>query len=159
MSEPVKVTLNFQELRIASSVGVERHIDSLEANIVNQKVGPDSDWVYNINGACSECAVAKYLGLYWGGHVRSFKNPDIGDLQVRSTTYKDGHLIIKENDNPDHVYVLVIASEPDYYIVGAIKGSKAKEHKKRDDGKSWWIPQSSLRKPEILLKHYGAKNG
>jgi hypothetical protein len=58
-------------------------------------------------------------------------------------------LMIRDNDNPDHFYVLVTGKAPVYRIVGYIKGSDVKKRKEwrknwGNRGEAWFVPQKEL---------------
>lgn len=152
----IHVTLTPDEIRIAAITGVSRRVDSMKTGLVNQKQSDSSDWAIDIEGACAELAVAKQMGIFWIGHVRTFKNADVGVLHVRSTVHHDGHLIIKENDPDDAVFVLVTCDCPTYTIVGGISGARARivgneVPLRRGTGVTWWVPQKHLADPDSIL--------
>lgn len=116
-------------------------------------------------GARSELAVAKALNLFWAGSLDTFKNADIGNtLQVRGTRYKDGCLLIREGDNPEHRYLLAIGDSARWWVAGWLPGYECR----RDDWKrapggrpaTWMVPQSALRAirelRELLLREQWA---
>lgn len=144
----ITITLTLHEVAYAAHAGVMRRIDSIEKKLQSSKQADVSFWNLDIDGACSELAVAKALDKHWGGHVGSFKSPDVGELHVRSTDYSNGQLIIRENDPEEYIYMLVISDCPTYKIVGGMSGKKAKLRPitKAQNGKRdcWFIPQDDL---------------
>jgi len=80
--------------------------------------GSNSDLV----GALCEIAYAKAVNVYFLPTYNTFKAPDVGSIQVRGTTHKNGKLIFRPNDKLDEVFVLVISNSPDYKVVGWMKG-------------------------------------
>ena len=56
-----------------------------------------------------EYALAKILGKPWEPTANTFKLPDLDNLQIRTTTYNTGKLIIRPGD-PDGIYVPVARS-------------------------------------------------
>lgn len=152
----VEVQLEWHEVLMAAAIGVNRHIESrrkgLKDFITIQGYG-DNKWDMDIEGAASEMAVAKHLGLYWDGAINSFKGGDVGRLQVRSARLHDYKLIVRNNDSDTDLFVLVTGSSPDYRIHGYLSGKMAKEAK-------WWhvpnkppgaffVPQDSLKPLKI----------
>lgn len=104
----------------------------------------------HIEGALGEVCVAKALGLYFEPTVNTYGKADIGeDIGVR-TTNKNGHgLLIRERDNPDHFYYLVIGSAPHYRVCGWVRGGDAKVDEylaPHIEGKRrvWRIPEEKL---------------
>jgi hypothetical protein len=149
------IKLSDEEVMMAAHVGLARRLDSIHKSLNRYKHAYKSEWSYDIDGACAELAVAKAMGVYWSGHVGSFKDPDVANIHVRSTTRKDGHLIIRDNDPENFVYVLVITECPNYTIVGGISGRKAKNKDKSDQDNTgapaWWIKQEELTDPKTIF--------
>lgn len=83
-------------------------------------------WQTDIEAACAEMAVAKALNIYWDGSVNKFKKdgPDLPpDIEVRTTEYKNGHLILRDGDKKycnDMRFVLVVGEAPKFYLSGWI---------------------------------------
>ncbi len=129
--QPLTVELTLEEMTHAAIVGCTRHhyaiIHGLRDAIgVNQDF--DTSLARHINGAGGELAVAKALDRYWGGHVKTFKAADVGrDTQVRTRVKHDMELIVRDSDNPDHIYVLVTGQAPRYVVHGWIHGDKARQ--------------------------------
>lgn len=155
------VALVYAEQMMSGVVGQLRRISSNKNGYATDCHVVGSSWATDIDGAAAEMAFAKATGVYWSGHVFNFKGADVGEhFQVRSTIYENGHLIIRETDNDDHVYVLVIAKPPVYSIRGAILARNAKVEKywRQGDGKDaprgsscWWVPQSDLQNIDHLF--------
>ena len=152
----IHVTLSPDEIHLAAITGVSRRIDSMKTGLNNQKQSDGSDWAIDIEGACAELAVAKQMNLFWNGHVQSFKNADVGVLHVRSTVHHDGHLIVKDNDPDDAVFMLVTCACPVYTIVGGISGARARivgneVPMKRGTGSTRWVAQKDLTEAERII--------
>lgn len=158
--EHIEIKLTREEVLYAAKAGVYRRINSLAKDykdyykdMKNQVHGA---WSIDIDGALAELAAAKWLGCYWGGHVDLFKGPDVLDLQVRSTCYMNGSLIIRGRDHDEYNYLLVLTRCPFAFIVGYMKGSEAKAmtdcFNKQDNDKApaWFIPQDRLHDPREL---------
>jgi hypothetical protein len=137
------IKLTPYELMQAGQVGLMRRVSSIKEGYDKNKHATISDWATDIDGAAAEMAVAKHLGIYWSGHVRSFKAADTGPFQVRSTSHRNGCLILRRNDSPNESYALVVSSPPIYSIVGLMLASDGMVNRYwRND--AWWIPQSDL---------------
>lgn len=101
-------------------------------------------------GACGERAFCKALGIYWDGSVDTFHTKaDAGvRYEIRSTTRDDGRLIIRDNDDPDRIYVLVTGQPPRMTVRGWILGSWARQPSWRTDPygyrPAWFVPQNAL---------------
>lgn len=143
----------------ASLVGIQRNI---EAILDGRKTafGKDKTWTIHIEGACGELAVSKYMNLYWGGSVNTFKSD--GDLcngwEVRTRSNDDWDLIIRNNDPEDRIYILVTGLFPKYYIKGWIKGKQGKQNQFYKNygnyGHAWFVPQNYLQPMKNLKGNY-----
>ena len=61
-----KVNLTIDEIQVASMVGIQRQLEDIAQNknpTFNEK--KELAWQRHIEGALSECALAKYLNVYW----------------------------------------------------------------------------------------------
>jgi hypothetical protein len=156
----IEIELSLDEVHLGAIAGIGRRMDSLKAGLTNRKQSDMSDWDVDIDGACAELAVAKVLNVFWFGHMRSFKGPDVGNLlHIRSTRHTNGHLIIKHNDDPNGVYMLVINECPKFTIVGGISAKRAMRDfpsvaNKVGKGHSFWVPQDKLSDAEVIVKAY-----
>lgn len=153
----IKINLTAPELRVAANVAVERRIDSIRKGLNSQKHVDGHSWNCwdgEINGAAAELAVAKLFDVHWNCGVGTFKAPDVGSFQVRSTTYPNGKLIFRPNDSESDLFILVICDTPVYNIVGYIKGRDAMECGRVDTkfgNKAWFVDQEFLRNIKDLI--------
>lgn len=149
----IEVTLEKAEVLQATIVAVERCMESLsKGHQAKPPLKPGvNPLVLNIEGACGELAYAKARGIYYIPKVNSFKEADFGDkVQIRTRSDHNYDLLIRDNDDPEHFYVLVTGMLPSYRIVGWIKGADAKANPEwRKDwggrGEAWFVPQSALK--------------
>lgn len=149
----VDLKLTNAELMQAALTGSMRRITSLKEGVDNNRKcrEPKSSWANDIDGAAAEMAVSKHLGRYWSAHVRQFTGDDVpGGVQVRSTTYEQGKLIIRDDDPDDAFFVLVVANAPTYSIRGGIFARDAKIDAyfracdPSEGSPAWWVPQDAL---------------
>jgi hypothetical protein len=61
-----------------------------------------------VTGVLGEIAAARFLGIEFEPNINQFKKPDVANLQIRSTRYPNGKLIIRKRDPIDDPYVLVV---------------------------------------------------
>ena len=150
------VTLTKIELMVAGLVGSMRSVSSM-GRLVQKKYSNESQWQIDGDGAAAEMAFAKWMNVYYEPTVNTFKAPDVGVLQIRSTRHEHGKLIIRSKDVKDEAFVLVVNRVPEFDIVGWIQGSDAKQDKYLYDpnninSPAWFVPQDALRPMEELGK-------
>ena len=141
---------------VATAIGAERQLRGIYDHTDRLgKTGPG--WDGHIQGVAAELAVAKARGLYWDAHLTSYKDADVGDnVEVRSTHHRRGRLIIKPNDNPGRIYVLVVGTAPKLDIAGWTFGADVMID---DNWKAviterpepcWWVSQHQLQPWETM---------
>ena len=145
------VKLTWHEAAIGAEIGKLRRLTSIK-NGRSQTAGAKLGWTEDIEGACAELALAKYLGIYWNGSVDTFKSqPDVGELEVRHTSYPNGKLIVRPHDSDTATFVLIVGTCPEYRIVGTKVGLEAKRPEWLSDPTSanrpsaYFVPQSELK--------------
>lgn len=147
----IEVKLTLPEVMVAAIVGVMRRLQDLRAER-HDRYGLESKhnaWQIDIEGACAEMSVAKWLGVYWAGALGNLRANDAGPLQVRSSSRANARLIVHPADADDRVFVLVIGSAPWYRLTGWILARDAKAEKFWTDPgtkrPAYFVPQASLR--------------
>ena len=79
-----------------------------------------------VTGVLGEIAAARFLGIEFEPNINQFKKPDVANLQIRSTRYPNGKLIIRKRDPIDDPYVLVIIPDNETAVMaGWIDGKDA----------------------------------
>lgn len=150
---PYTLTLTHPEIYVASQIGVMRNVASHQLKLPrtnrNEDQNNDHQWETDINGALAEMVVAKAHGVYWLPTVNVGKKADVGMVQVRSNTRKNGHLIIRERDVKNEIYLLVICRNPSFTIAGWMWSDHAKQDRfyrpaNKDGVAAWWVDQSAL---------------
>lgn len=150
----MEVTLSWEEVEWAATVGMRRTIESCrsrrrDAHGLLGKRETEIPWNIDIQGALGELAVAKAFGIAWPAHIGNFHGPDVArKLQVRTATDPSHSLIVRSADADDHVFVLALGKLATYRIVGYVLGRKAKqkqwERAPRGRPAAWFVPQSAL---------------
>lgn len=112
-------------------------------------------WQIDCEGVLAEAAVSKALGFEYEAtlHALDTAKGDLGDkvnskVQVRSTKYQTGSLLIHGKDADDHRFVLVTGIYGSYTIRGWILGEFGKHDNlwKTYKGRgAYWVPQDMLR--------------
>ena len=128
----VRITLTLEEWLHAATVGCKRQIDGLLRNRepghgASTKAQHESGWYWNINGACGEKVVAKWLGADWDGSFGDLGAGDVGLIEVRTTSDHDYPLPLHPTDKDNSVYILVTGLGPTWQIQGYIMGSRGKQ--------------------------------
>jgi hypothetical protein len=115
----------------AAMVGVMRHTQNVKLGLgATFGERPELAWQRHIEGALTEAALAKSLGRYWLG-TGKWKDPDVGDVDVRATHRPNGRLIIHKEDPEDRRFYFMTGLNGSYELRGWIMGRDAK----RDE---WW---------------------
>lgn len=155
MERTMKIKLTEVEQFEAGTLGLRRSIKSRGQGLNKDKHGAIEHQIErDVYGAMAERALAKVLGIYCDPSINTFHAPDVGNLQVRSTTYSDGKLIIRPGDPPGQ-YVLVVCQPPEFNIVGVYQfsgqGDPADWYAPNPNRPPCWaITQAKLKSPDTL---------
>lgn len=147
-------TYNQEQALEIGLVGLERSVSSILHKRKDKVVASDRGIEIHLEGAWSEGAFCYIFGLPLSLGIDTFKAADIGaNIQIRSTKYPGGKLLVKKQDNPEHIYVLMCGEFPTYRAAGYITGQEARQEKYWGELKSHYsgppcfiIPQSELSK-------------
>ena len=142
------IKLSLAEIQVASQVGIQRQLEDIKAkkkSFAGEK--QDAGWQRHIEGALTECAMAKYLNVYW--NKQKWNLPDVGEVEIRSTSYENGCLILRPNDADDKKYYLLVGVNGEYKICGYLYGRDGKQDKYLTNmgGRvnAYFVPQSELK--------------
>jgi len=153
----IQSTLTHTEIQLAHYVGMRRAASSLvkgsshAANITSGR----PEYYYQMMGAMAEMAAAKALGCYWPGSWDTYtrdgdittRNGEKLEVRYRSKAHYD--LLLKEDDCPERIYILVTGAAPTFTLRGWIRGRDGmiQEYwrKVTDRPASYFVPQSALR--------------
>lgn len=146
-----EVTLTPSEIIVGATVGTLRHAESIKNGSADaHELDPTvSGLSLHVEGASAELALAKFLGKYWPCTVNTFKQPDLSKkIQVKHTNKSKPRLLVRPNDEDDHVFVLVTGRSPHFQIHGWMYGREAKQKKWEDNplGRplAWFVPKEEL---------------
>lgn len=104
----VIVELKPREIYVAHTVAAYREAQSREGGFQDRH-GYSGCSVYDgIVGAIGELALAKYLDVFWSGGEIGHSLPDVGDVDVRSTTKRNTGLIVRQNNLDDRPIALAV---------------------------------------------------
>jgi hypothetical protein len=144
------IVLDPPELRAAAIAGIDRRISAMQKQRRgNHGFDREDFWRIDIEGACAEAAVAKFLAVPFSPVVGALDTAlgDVAGLQVRSTKYGSGSLLIHNSDADDHIFILVTGENGKYALRGwryardCKHPSLWKTYKGRG---SFWVPQDML---------------
>jgi hypothetical protein len=150
------IELNEIEQTLAKLIGKKRYKTNRESSITNNRIGKQSDEATDLNGIGAEIAFCKYANLYPDYSLFPRKGgADCIDrkgnkIDVKTTTYKTGHLIAVGTTTKGNVnfYVLMVGDMPTYEYKGwCTEDDLLKEENLRDFGygkPSYALPQESL---------------
>ena len=133
----------------------------------NRKEDNPGDWVrlkgdffkfasLQMDAIAAEMVVGEALGIAYGdlSDQRNKTGADVGsNIEVKHTTWHDGHLIIAPRDRSSDIAILVTGSCPEYRIAGWIPVSIAKQPRfKSTKDSSYWVGQAHLRPIETFKR-------
>jgi hypothetical protein len=150
----IAVTLTWEELEYAMDVAVHRAIVAKQDGRRDRYGCAPAQWAHtHVESYPPELAVAKWTGLEW--HGPDPYDPDLADvgddIEVRSTTRRDGCLITHPADKDDRRFYLVIPKGPEdprtFHIVGWRWGRETKvpRYWRTNTGRpAYFTPQADL---------------
>lgn len=132
--------INTRKLGIAWEKQYDRGTDGVPADV--------------LNGVKSEYVVAKILGFEYSGDIGKPGGYDVGGkYEVRTTTYKNGHLILHPEDKKAD-YIFVVGDGNTFDVVGWINSEDGKKPEYwRTAGvrfPCYFVPQDKLKDIELL---------
>tara|TARA_R110002126_G_scaffold232283_3_gene376747 strand:+ start:151 stop:603 length:453 start_codon:yes stop_codon:yes gene_type:complete len=144
----IRIKLTNAEIIETAMSGVLRRMQRLKSGYAYAHgLKRGNDWQLMIEGCLTERAVAKHLRLHWGG-CGQINDVDVDTVEVRSTPYKKGKLIVHKSDADNSKFYLVTGIDGDYVIHGWIWGRDAKNEKywgELQPGRpSYNVPQNML---------------
>lgn len=112
----------------------------------------ESDYELKFRSFCAEYAASRLTGLEWHSavelvHVNGHKVADIGSrTEVRNTPYRDGHLILRQSDVVEYLFLLMVGDVPVFRAAGWLAGQELMRFPIRVVRvPGHWAPQGSLR--------------
>lgn len=161
----MKVKLTLAEMMLAAQVGVMRQVNNKKHGRSHRYGATDSNaWQIAIEGALGEAALAKALGVYWSGNIGRLSAADVGGIEIRTTPYRQGCLILHPGDQDEAAFFLAVGCQGDYEIKGWIRGAEGKQDRfwKDPTGAGRWaffVPQGELRGVEMFNSELLMVNG
>ena len=153
-----EIILKSSEIMMAATVGVMRQVTAINDGLADRfGATAEGGWQRDVEGALSECALAKYLNLYWKG--KGDFTADIGERhEVRVTWRSDGRLILHNDSNDTNVFWLLVGLNGTYEVKGWLLGADGKADEFWSDpvgGRpAFFVPQHRLMPPEDLPEEW-----
>lgn len=121
------VELTTYEMQMAAMVGLQRILENHEKGVSNltYNAHPSGMWQNGVAGALGEMVLAKAANRYWSKGERG--DTDVNGLDVRTTAYRKGSLLLHPADDDHRVSVLITGSIGTFNIAGYIQNKKGKE--------------------------------
>jgi len=118
------IILTRTEQQLAQYVAKQRHIYNRENNIEDGKIGPQSEYITDLNGIGGELAFCKLVNIY--PDITTDQGQPAFDckiankkIDVKTTTWNTGHLLVKQDvKSKCDFYVLMIGTFPHYRYAG-----------------------------------------
>ncbi len=102
-----------------------------------------------MNAVAAEMVVGEALGIPYGDleDHRNKTGADVGaNIEVKHTSYSDGHLLVVPRDRDQDIAILVTGTCPEFYIAGWIPVAIAKQPRfKSTKDSTYWVAQLHLR--------------
>lgn len=136
------IELNDAEQRLAKYLAIARHRNARKKGIVNNRIGPQSDELTDLEGIAGEIAFCKMMNVYPDLQIEYVPNydcilPDGTKVDVKTTKYDNGKLLSapwKGEKNID-VFALMVGQMPKYRYAGMMKAKDLlQEHRKQNLG-------------------------
>lgn len=135
-------------MEMAALVGVQRILENHQNKVSNLTYNASSAtlWQNAVSGALGEMVLAKAANRYWSKGERG--DPDVDDMEVRTTVYPNGSMLLHPDDDDHKVSILVTGSIGNFKIVGYIRNKEGKEKgtwEERKEGRPcFYVKQENL---------------
>jgi hypothetical protein len=128
-----KYSLNPSEQRIAQWIAKQRHAVNRKGNVVNQRIGPQSDAWVDLQGFAGELAFCALFNVYpdFSLEPRAGSHDCIWSgwrIDVKTTDRESGRLLIaptKTGTTDVDLFALMIGEFPTYRYVGCFESRNA----------------------------------
>lgn len=139
----------------------------IEAQGIGGSVRPADGLLHRTRAAAAEIVVAQRLGIFYRGDYDDTNGEDVGPVQVRSTVYDGGCLILRPQDREryrDRPWVCVTGELPVLTVRGWIMGRDAWRLRIPARGADAnpldaWVPQYNLRPIDELAERLECDRG
>ena len=104
----IRVRLTPPQVSHAHEVATIRHRNNLRDRRTARYGYRGDPFRVHLHGALGEKAVAVAFGITWTGSIGDLSAADVGVLQVRTTTHRDGRLILHPSDEDTDIFILAV---------------------------------------------------
>lgn len=151
----IAVTLNAAEQKLAQYLARARHARNRGANVVNARIGPQSDEATDLEGVAAEIAFAKLMNVYPDTQTEVCERadvytPSLGGVDVKATRFRNGKLLARKGKagREADTYALMVGEFPTYRFVGWASAADLIAESNLTDlghGPTYALPQGSLK--------------
>jgi len=154
----IQLSLDRHEINYAKMIGNIRYNEAVKAgkkNQIKRNLTPRQELEIHYAGAAGEMAFAKAMNYYFNATINTYKTGyDVHKMQVRTRTKDHYDLLVRDNDNNNDIFVLVLKNVTSFKICGWIKGSDAKKQQYFKNygnmNPAYFVPQSHLNSIDTL---------
>ena len=159
MNEDIEINLTSEDLMVASTKAAVRQLMAIKNNRIGHDHGSRSKRKMaqrigdSVVGNLGEMAVSRYLKKPITSEFEDIKAKDIdGKLEIRTTEYKTGCLLLHDTSPDELIYILVVIDDLKAKICGWIEAGngKLKEYWRDGDPACYYVPQSKLKSINLL---------
>lgn len=157
----MRLTLSKQEYWLGTQIGTMRQVSNLYKGR-KDAYGAEkmNGFEININGACGEVAVAKWLNIFYSGNLGDLAAGDVNHpsvrIEVRTAFEAHYRMILHKKDRDDAIFILLTGTAPEFIVRGWCYGREGKQEKFWADpagGRpAYFVPQAELRPIDELKK-------
>ena len=149
----MNIQLTSEDLMVAATKAAIRQLMAIRKKRIGHDHGAHSKRKMaqrigdSVIGNLGEIALSQATGKPITSHFENIKAKDIDQsLEVRTTEYPNGCLLLHDTSPNDSVYVLVVVSDLNAKICGWIEAKHGKQQKFWKDGDPgcYYVPQSEL---------------
>lgn len=151
MSLDPQIRLTEQEMIHAGTIGIHRAARDIARGCAQRRgIKINDSWWANIEGALGECALAKYLNLYWNDSPDP-RPGDVGKLEVRTRSSHYYDLMVHKSDPDNAIFWLLTGWFGEYRVRGWVKAGDVKKEKYWKDHAgnraTYFVPKEVLNSP------------
>jgi hypothetical protein len=155
------VTLNQTEQELAQVIAQRRYEAARGQGLTDLKVGEQSNWETDLEGAAAEIAFCKLANVYpdmetGRSNIEDCYLKNGYAVDVKTTRYEGGRLLAVrwKRENSVDLYALMVGTFPKYRLAGFMRAEDLIQEARLKDlgrGPSFAADQSELMKPDDVI--------